>query len=45
LRCEVAGIKRQASLEEESRTVLLILTIFASVAMVLAIVAQLCAQR
>jgi uncharacterized membrane protein len=43
LRCEVAGIKRQASLEEESRTVLLILTIFASVAMVLAIVAQLSA--
>jgi uncharacterized membrane protein len=43
LRCEIAGIKRQASLEEESRTLLLILTIFASVAMVLAIVAQLSA--
>lgn len=45
LRCEVAGIKRQASLEEESRTVLLIITVFASVAMVLAIVAQLAALR
>ncbi len=43
LRCEIAGIKRQASLEEESRTVLLILTVFASLAMVLAIVAQLSA--
>ncbi|MGZ5863183.1 MAG: DUF1345 domain-containing protein, partial [Methyloceanibacter sp.] len=43
LRCEIAGIKRQASLEDESRTVLLILTVFASVAMVLAIVAQLSA--
>ena len=43
LRCEIEGIKRQASLEEESRTLLLILTIFASVAMVLAIVAQLSA--
>lgn len=43
LRCEIAGIKRQASLEDESRTVLLILTVLASVAMVLAIVAQLSA--
>jgi len=43
LRCEIEGIKRQASLEEESRTLLLILTICASVAMVLAIVAQLSA--
>ena len=43
LKCEIAGIKRQASLEDESRTLLLILTIFASVAMVLAIVAQLSA--
>ncbi|MGC1180781.1 MAG: DUF1345 domain-containing protein [Methyloceanibacter sp.] len=43
LRCEIEGIKRQASLEEESRTLLLILTTFASVAMVLAIVAQLSA--
>jgi uncharacterized membrane protein len=43
LRCEVAGIKRQASLEDESRTVLLVLTVLASVAMVLAIVAQLSA--
>jgi uncharacterized membrane protein len=43
LRCEIEGIKRQASLEEESRTLLLILTIFASVAMVLAIVTQLSA--
>jgi uncharacterized membrane protein len=43
LRCEIEGIKRQASLEEESRTLLLILTIFASVAMVAAIVAQLSA--
>jgi uncharacterized membrane protein len=42
-RCEIAGIKRQASLEDESRTLLLILTTFASVAMVLAIVAQLSA--
>ncbi len=41
LRCEIEGIKRQASLEEESRTLLLILTICASVATVLAIVAQL----
>lgn len=43
LRCEIEGIKRQASLEEESRTFLLIVTIFASLAMVLAIVSQLSA--
>lgn len=42
-RCEIAGIKRQANLEDESRTFLLVLTVLASVAMVVAIVAQLSA--
>lgn len=42
-RAEVDGIRRQASLEDESRTVLLVLVILGSLATILAIVAQLSA--
>jgi uncharacterized membrane protein len=34
-RCEIDGIRQQASLEEESRSAILILTILASAAMML----------
>ena len=40
-RCEIDGIRQQASLEEESRSAILILTILASAAMMVAIGAQL----
>ena len=40
-RCEIDGIRQQASLEEESRFAILILTILASAAMMVAIGAQL----
>ena len=43
LRAEVEGIKRQASLEEESRTAALLITTCGAIAMFLAIVAQLSA--
>src|SRR4029077_17598584 len=36
-RCEIHGIRQQASLEEESRSAILILTILASAAMMVAI--------
>ena len=40
-RCEVAGIRQQASLEEESRSAILILTVLASAATMVAVGAQL----
>jgi len=40
-RCEVAGIRKQASLEDESRSAILVLTILASAATMVAVGAQL----
>ena len=40
-RCEVAGIRKQASLEDESRSAILVLTVLASAATMVAVGAQL----
>ena len=41
VRCEVAGIRQQASLEDESRSAILVLTVLASAATMVAVGAQL----